>query len=94
MRFLRLFLTVWLNSTGPQGRLLTDWAPIHMICLFARRAPAILENNQEAAEHHSALSDCKEKGWVKFFNRGENGKYKSQKETELDEKMPIKKDKH
>lgn len=46
VRFLRLFLAVWLHSTGPQGRLLTGWAPIHMMCLFARRAPAVLEKTR------------------------------------------------
>lgn len=77
-RFLRLFLTVWLHSTGPQGCLLTGWAPIHMICLFARRAPAVLEKTRRLQSTTVHCQTAKKKDG-QSFSTGEGRENTSQR---------------
>lgn len=69
-RILCFFLTVWLHSTGPQGRLLTGWAPIHMICLFARRAPAALEETRRLLSTTVHCQTAKERDGESFGKEG------------------------
>lgn len=68
-RLLRLFFTVCLATQHWTSGLSPNWLGTdpHDMSICETR-PCSTWKNQEAAEHHSALSDCQEKGWVKFFN--------------------------